>query len=1122
MSTQIASHFERRFDRVVIRSRWTGVMTVLGWTAFVICTCLSLMAGADYLFELDWDTRAWFLALLSTLGLIVAARQLSIVFRNNTRRSTAAAVEQRFEDLGQSVRTSVEVGTEAQSDQFSPGLLKALNNDVRQRTEELRLTEAIPTGPLKLGIGLLLAVVLLMTAACSTSWEWRTAARRVFATQVPYTEIRIEPGDVRVKQNESVRLIAGIAGRTRAETRLLTREPGESDWEIRPLTRNEQIDTASPELAFAVSVSNIRKPFEYRIVTGEYSSPTYTIDIQYPLAIDSFETKVEAPGYTQLEPRFVTAGNFDGVEGSTAHLCVRMNQPVDKAWLELRPLVTRLGEDAQTRTVPLSVNGRELSAELHLDRGLSYQVFATSTDGQELNRNRYRIRVHEDRPPRVAFETLKPSVRVNPLSELELKLSVKDDYGLKRAGIVFQFNNEPPLVLESVDFEDIVREDGTLTPRTKEIVRTFLELEYLEMTERDSLSYFGFAEDKRPGASNINETDLRFIDVLPFRREFVQVSGSRGLRGLGRNGNSNNAPALPQLGTLINKERFVLNRSIQMERSDRRGQRIDVASLDSAVNTQNKNSEDSGRLGDRLFDLEMRFGIEEDGRVSDLLYQSRDSMLLAADSLNNAEFEVATLQERDALGYLNEAREKIETQYRGRRFAAFRRAIAGMAGGMRNGQAQRQSQRRSELARLTQIVMRLREAAVRQKNVLADYQTVARMAREDGPDSATIRERIQKVQTRLLNDLRAVADAVETVESLSELARQRSLQAAASAEAIDDAVADGDLDNAYDMATRAVPAYQLLATNIEAVTSTDTSRRIGSARDLGVQLSEVLRGQARQAGAASKQADEDRSDRQNGDSDQPAPLVQVAELNTEIGRTVADILNSIVDPDAGIADSEDVVVRRLEHLINEDRLDETVTRLEPIADMIRSKEWPEVVVQTEDLADHLDIVSQRLDAMQREIMSPRIERLRQLARRTAEIHQSLMQLTTEDEIDRWHLSLGGLLNDIEESVTATRQVEELREAVAGDSEAPESSDTDEGWNWALNDEQSAFDPPDRYLAGLTDIRNEIERHIQELLVSGRQMTTEGAVPPKYKRFVGIFQQLLSDQTGQQTMKESAE
>ena len=45
-----------------------------------------------------------------------------------------------------------------------------------------------------------------------------------------------------------------------------------------------------------------------------------------------------------------------------------------------------------------------------------------------------------------------------------------------------------------------------------------LPLELFGLEEKDSVTYYAFAEDNFPGRAHHAETDLRFIEIRPFRR----------------------------------------------------------------------------------------------------------------------------------------------------------------------------------------------------------------------------------------------------------------------------------------------------------------------------------------------------------------------------------------------------------------------------------------------------------------------------------------------------------------------------------------------------------------------------------------------------------------------------
>ena len=107
--------------------------------------------------------------------------------------------------------------------------------------------------------------------------------------------------------------------------------------------------------------------------------------------------------------------------------------------------------------------------------------------------SKYKIEVIEDRAPRVAFEEPGEALEVHPIAEVKHRVRVADDFGLTRAGIVFQFGegDEQTLVLQ--DFAK-----GAAKARTTAALEEMLLLEKLAATPRDSVTYYAFAEDNNP------------------------------------------------------------------------------------------------------------------------------------------------------------------------------------------------------------------------------------------------------------------------------------------------------------------------------------------------------------------------------------------------------------------------------------------------------------------------------------------------------------------------------------------------------------------------------------------------------------------------------------------------
>ena len=1070
---------------------------------------------------------------------MLAALSVAVVFvtrilQHWTRSATAARVEHRFQDLGQSVRTSVEFSqTDPASHGISPRLLQALNEDVNSRTHELRLTEAVSTGPMKISILLLSFVSLLLLIACLSSWDWRMATMRTLLSNRPYTTIHVEQGNARIDERATFTLNADVAGRTARKVTLRTREVGaENDsWDPRPLTKQDETASAMRLVSYQVEIPKVRKPFEYQVVAGNYASPVHRVDVRYPLAVKGFQIELTPPGYTGISRKRISNGSFDAVQGSQVLMGIELDHAPIKAWLELRPMVTPPGEEPIIEKVGLNIDGARLTANLELHGDRFYQVFAEASDGTTLRPNRYRIRVHEDRPPRLSFQRPEQLVEVHSLAELSMKLKVSDDYGLRRAGIVFQLNNDPEIVLEDLQYDDIVTNNGKTTPQTQALIEALLPLEYFEMSVKDSISYYAFAEDNRPGEANRNESDLQFIDIRPFRRDYPIPQDGQGLLGMGNDNNSNRRD-LPALSEMIGRERFVLNRTRQMQRRDDRGKSIDTNAIDHLIGIQNETSEFAGFLGDEARRIEQQFGIPEEGRISELMYAAQQAMLASVDSLASAEYDVAKLQEKDALQYLIDARQRIDmVAAQGNRggFGAFLSASRRMMSRIRRP--------RTNQERAREIVRRLKRAAAEQEFIMEKMsdlvppdmpetqdETQPELASaepedldeendelaldDEEPSPDELRRQLEQQQTELVEDVHDIVGMIARLDQVSPLVEQRTQRAVSNADGVIGALERGDTLLAISNADQSSMAFRVLAENIAGITATEAALRIEIARDLGMLLTDELRALEGQLAAAQQSIDTfdlDPSQSSKREVELAEPLSRAARGQAEIANTIEDVLDSILDPQQGIQDPEDRMAKRLQEILEENKLAESIERLQQVSDLIDSLSWSIASVQSGDLADRFDAISQRLDAMHREILAPRVEQLRRLEQRLVEVRQRLTTIQTNDQINRWHLRASGVMEDIESANVALPQVKIVREAMRS---AGWGAGGEESWNWATSND-GRLEPPADYDQSLGILIAEIQRQIRELSIRNSEIKNSGAVPPKYRHFVQRYFDLLS-------------
>ncbi|MBS0205636.1 MAG: hypothetical protein JSS49_22260 [Planctomycetes bacterium] len=659
-----------RFQSIWSRRRRAQLGQVLAGTALLALVGFGCVAAADYVWELDHSAR---LALLvvAIAGLVAyAGSALWLTFRQSGRPTTAAEIERAFPVLGQSVRTTVEFAGMGADQQKSEGvaqtLVTALTEQTHQRALPLTIEDVIPTRRLWiLAAGAATSAVVLFGISAS-NWEWKNATQRVVLADSAYRTLEVKPGNITIDEGAGTQIDVALIGRTNREVVLFTRmADGEGkEWMERALNVHSGASSnpsSRPHVDLVAKLDRLTMPLEYQVVAGELKSPVFRIEIRHPLRIEQIKVGLTPPSYTRLPTTVTEDANISALQGTVAHFQVSFDKPVKEAAMILAPGRSDNEEPAEPVVVPLVASHPESearpgsdpiatiwSATIPLTENRNYSIVAEAVDGTKLPETKHRIRVREDQPPQVTIESPNDAVEVHTLAELLMRIRLRDDYGLSKCGLIFQINNEQEIPLLGQDFEQAVAASheiaaaGASSPTTQAALEKVLPLELFELTQKDSVMYFAFAEDNRPGSPQRTETDMRFIDIRPFKREY-QVVDPDPMPGMGGAG-------LKTLEELIQRQRFGLNRTMQIEKRAAVGRSPDAMTVDQLMKYE---TDLATNVRETAAGLQAR-GFDD----VDLFFQAEAAMLAAVDSLSVAKWENATLQMRDALKALIEQRDR--------------------------------------------------------------------------------------------------------------------------------------------------------------------------------------------------------------------------------------------------------------------------------------------------------------------------------------------------------------------------------------------------------------------------------------------------------------------------------
>jgi hypothetical protein len=1077
MSTiELRPAFRQRF-RAVTRQIWLlHVGRGVAQTAVMAAALLAVAAVVDYIFELPWLARAGLAAVCIAIVTVLAVRWIIRPARAWSRARVARELEGFFPRLGQRLRTATQHGgrpdDELVRDGVAPGMVAALEEETAEKFKLLPYQAALPMRPTLAWAVASLCLVAALTVLTVHDPEWQTALRRMTLAPIPYTSLSVSPSVALVDEGADVEIRAMQSGRPRPALILHVREAGEPDW------RQETMDAADGE--FTARLSNLRATTEFFVAAGPERTPMQQIVVRHPLKFVATRIKVTAPAYTGLAVATHDNGSFSAVQGSTARIQFDFDRFPAAATLVVKdPAKPR---ESPPRRIEMAVQNQRVWAELPLMADIEYTVEAHDADGVPAIANRHRVRVTADQPPTVWFDAPAENMEVHTLAEVLMRARARDDFGVTKIGIAFQINNEEERIL--------VLEEVGQSHQREALAEQVLMLEQFLLTQKDCVAYYAFAEDNRPDAPQRATTDLRFIDIRPFLRTYRLIDLPDGMPGPQRD--------LIFLDEVIARQRFNLNQTMRLE--TRSKVRIDVAQVDRVAAFENKLATQTHDLADFLV------GLGVDGAA--ILSQAEEAMKSAVDSLQEAKFETAINQERDALRFLMEARDTVQQALPKKSRAV--RAQVRTFDRLQRQKLRRQNEKAETLPEIAEELAKLADeedevartlaglgnnstegegngnakpADPKKKPAISDKRDPDNsMKKEPGPDrKAAVKDGkggedpLQERQDDIAARATALDKVAATAKGLTGLAKTRIADAAKAANAGADALGQRDRPTARKEVDRARKNFRLAAKQVAALAAEEAAQQIAAARDIANDVA-LQTAPAEASTLPSPKLGEGRvGGIGKGEADKKMPGLGDA---AEQAKTLKDVLEQIAGSGSeGSADAS----RKVAGLLKQENLAAAIARLEkPGVGNDRG--------ERHDLAERFAALGQKLDQIYRDTIAPRLEEIARLEREANELEQRAA--AAEDAADWRRLRQQG-----------AAFVERLEAAGLGNL-------ADENLRAGLR--TAAFlAGKELFSRGIAATHSRLAAKLQEFVAGDRFTTGNEAVPPEYKDLVDRYLRALS-------------
>ncbi len=624
-----------------VRRRWRLKLALRGATSALALIVLLLVAAAVGVQYGRYDPtvilslRVLLVAALAAVGWVFVARPLR---RRVSDEQVALYLEEHEPELESALVSAVDASRQAPADegQRSPALVsrliesaveKCLATGAPAQVEQRRLERytMAATGVLVLGFVIFGAGPAMLRHALSA-----LLLTRDVEAAAPYS-IAVTPGSARVPKGADQAVTATLSGFDAEEATLLVRHDPLEPFERLPLAR-------SGTGAFEGLLFNVAAPLEYRVEADGTASPIFTLTVVDLPYVQQLGLEYHFPAYTGLEPQVVeNGGDIAVLAGTEVRAAITATMAVTGGRI-------RIGEQ---QVVPLTVgdDGR-LVGRFRVEKDGFYRVELDAPTGEQVAASpQYTIDVLADQPPRVSFSRPGRDTTASPIEEVFVEARANDDYGVRNLELVYSVNGGPEQTLSL--FKGSRRLPEVTAGHT-------FYLEELDVKPGDAVSYFARATDAVGGATRTTSSDLYFVRVRPFKKDFRAAQSMAGGGGMG--GGAGDVTALSEQQRQVISATFNVQRDRRTFTQDRLKQNAIVVGLSQA------------RLREQVEGLVTRMTsrfIAPDPsfkKIAELLPKAIAEMKSAEEKLQAASPDGALPFDHRALGYLQQAEEEYETQ----------------------------------------------------------------------------------------------------------------------------------------------------------------------------------------------------------------------------------------------------------------------------------------------------------------------------------------------------------------------------------------------------------------------------------------------------------------------------
>ena len=506
---ELNSYIARLWHRLRFGA-WVRGAALFAGTALLATVALVLILN-----RFAFPVRGVTLARGTILAALAAAASFGLILP--IRRLTQAFAVRRAETLSPALGHRLTTFLERNRQESNP-FLELLAADTLAHTQDANPAMLVPGKSLfalgGAGLACLVVLVWMIVAApgylgYGASLLWTGPGKNV----APLYAITVTPGDVTVRRNSDQLITASVKGMQPNKAQLFAHYQSSGGWE--PVTM-EHVPNSASAATWQFIFAGLPENVEYYVLAGPLVSPHYKVRVVDLPSVKAIQVTYHYPAWTGMKS--VTerdSGDLRAIEGTDAAVQIKTDRPLKDGQFVM--------DGGQTIHLTASA-GNVYQGSIHMQKDGAYHLAATD-EGQPVRLSEdYFIATDKAAPPDIAIQRPGGDYRASPIEEVTVGVQGSAEFGLKEMHLHYSVNGGADRDISLLKTPGAKTADGSYT----------LPMEDFKLTPGDLVSIYATAKDGHAES----RTDISFIQVDPFEREFSQSQQAGGGGGGGGGGNN--------------------------------------------------------------------------------------------------------------------------------------------------------------------------------------------------------------------------------------------------------------------------------------------------------------------------------------------------------------------------------------------------------------------------------------------------------------------------------------------------------------------------------------------------------------------------------------------------------